>query len=752
MAAPARDDADEPLDLEPLLPAGQALLAVDGMWCPSCAAAVERVMERVPGVTSARVTFATASALVRWDPDRLDPAALVARVTGLGYGLGRRAAPDATAARIGEELRRHTMRLAVAGVLGMWAMLLSLLLYLDSGGIVGTPVGLGLAAAATALAVPVVFGAGWPFLLAGWRTLRAGVPGMDALISLGALTALGLSAWRLARGEAHVYADTAVMLVTLLIVGRLVEMAATRRSVLAIAALQDVLPETADVLAPDGTMETRSAAEVTAGAVIRVAAGQRVPLDGVVADGASSLDRAVLTGESAPVPTGPGAVVEAGCVNLLSALDLRVTHGVGARAVDRIGARVADVLGEKGETQRLAERVARILVPAALVLAAGTVVVGLAVGLTVDEALLRATSVLVIACPCAVGVAVPLAWVAAARRAAGFGVLFRTPAALESLATVREAMFDKTGTLTEGRPRVVHVDNAPGETREAVLADAAGAETGILHPLALALREAAPTADAGHHRPERLGRAVRWRGPRGLVVVGAPDGVAAEEIAVPPSPDPPPVPGATVLEVARDGAWIGRVHLADTARADAADALAALARLGVAVRIVTGDAAPPAHALARRLDVPADRVHAGCTPEDKAALVAEAGRPAAFIGDGVNDSIALARAAAGIAVEDAAGAATGTASIVLAGGHGLGAVAEALHLARRARRVMWQNLGFALVYNGAGLTLAVLGAVPPVAAAIAMVASSASVTANSARLAWAPRVEGRIVRRRDAPS
>jgi heavy metal translocating P-type ATPase len=729
MAARAAADGGERLDLAPLLAGGRALLSVEGMWCPSCAAAVERVVGRVPGVRDARVDFATAAALVRWDPARLDPAALIASVERLGYRLGRRAAPDATAARIADEMRALAVRLAVAVALGMWVVLLAVALYVD-GGLAASPPGQALALAAVALALPVVLGVGWPFHLAGWRTLRAGVPGMDTLVSIGAVAALGLSVARLLAGEAHVYADTAVMLVTLLLVGRLVELTATRRAVEAIGALAETLPERATRVGPGGELEPLPAAAVAVDDTILVAAGERLPLDGVCTAGTSLLDRSVLTGEAAPVEVRPGAEVEAGCVNLLSPLHVKVRGVVGARRMDAIGARIGDVLTARGAAQRLADRFARVLVPAALGLAVAALAAALAAGLAPDEALVRAVSVLVVACPCAVAVAVPLTYVAVARRAARDGVLFRGAGAVEALAGVDEVLFDKTGTLTEGRPRVHAVETAAGLAPNTVLRLAAAAEAGVAHPLAAALRDAVPDA-LPPGRAERLGRAVRWTGAEGVVLVGAADALRDAGIDVPPAAPT----AATAVELARDGAWIGRIALADRCRSDAGAALERLAGLGLRARIVSGDAPAAVEAVAAELGVARDRVHGRCTPEDKAQLVAARPGRVAFVGDGINDGIALARAAAGIAVERAEGAATATAGIVLAGQGGLLAVADAIALARRGRRIMVQNLVFAVGYNAGGLALALGGAIPPAAAALAMVASSVSVTLNAWRVA-----------------
>ncbi len=750
--ASVREPADPSATLDAqtltaLLPEGRTVLAVEGMWCASCASAVERVIARTPGMLDARVSFDGMRAVLRWDPERADLNAVAGRVAALGYRLARPASADDAAERIEQEMHAVGARLALAVFLAAWTMALSLLLYLDTGGIVGTPTGRVLATLATLLAAVTVLVAGGPMLHSGWRTLRAGVPGMDALIGLGASSALALSIGQLALGSDQIYADTAAMLVTLALIGRLVELAATRRASLAIAALQQGIQEIAEERDAEGRWRAVRAECVKAGTLIRLAAGARAPLDALVERGSSSLDRSLLTGEVVPVAVDPGDRVEAGCINLRSPLFLRVTGEVGQRRIDRLGLRIGEALGEKGATQRLAEGFARVLVPVALGLALLALLGGLAFGLSGTDALLRAVSVLVVACPCAVALAVPLTWVAAASRGARAGILFRTPRAIEGLAKVRAVLFDKTGTLTAGRPEVVDTTAAPGATAPQVLAWAALAEQGIVHPLAAALRRAAPShleslteqdeadqnASGGDTwTRERHGRLVRLYRPGSEVLVGAADALAECGVDIPARPTSCT---GTIVEVARDGAWLGRIQLHDPLRADSAAALAALRSSGMAVAMITGDQAASALPLAARLGMRPNQVHADATPEDKARLVAAMPCPSAFVGDGINDGVALARAAAGIAVSEATDTATAAADILLTR-QGIAGVVQAHNLAVRARRIMLQNLSFAGVYNGAGLLLAISGAIPPVVAALAMTASSLCVTANAARLGW----------------
>ncbi|SHF34757.1 Cu+-exporting ATPase [Modicisalibacter ilicicola DSM 19980] len=730
-------------ELDALQESGHALLSVEGLWCPSCAAATEQVIQRTPGVLDAGVSFATSAALVRWDPQRLHLHELAQRVRRLGYRLGPPLSAEQTLDRIDREIERLGVRLAVAALFGMWTMLLSVLLYLDNGGIASSPAGWWLALGAGVAALPVVIVVGGPILLAGWRTLRLGLPGMDTLASIGVSAALGLSFWQLTQGSSEVYFDTAVMLIVLLTLGRFIETRTLRHAAQAIDALQDTLPETAERLDECGNLMKVPAAKVQAGATIRVAAGQRVPLDGYVLQGDSRLDRSVLSGESLPCPVTAGEHVEAGCINLTSALLLVVDKVVGERRIDRIGARIAEAAGAKGDTQRLADRVARWVVPVALGLALLTLLLANLFGVPFEDALLRAISVLVIACPCAVGIAVPVAYVASASQAARQGILFRHPAALEAMARVNTMLFDKTGTLTEGRLAVGkvilrHRDTALPTTASAILALAARAEQGVDHVIARALRaEVTTPPDSLEVMPQRFERGVRLEdADYGTILVGNRQFLGEQDVECPFDDDEADANEAlgVRVEVAAAGHWLASILLQDRLRDDAADALKRLQHAGVECAIVSGDAEAPVRAVASQLGIPASHLFAACTPEAKAAIVRNTHGFVAFAGDGINDGPALAQADVGLAVSESTSTATAAASIAIAEG-GVTRIADALGMARRAYRVMRQNLAFALLYNTIGLSLAAFGAIPPVAAAIAMAASSLTVVANASRLA-----------------
>ncbi len=729
------DSPFEGIDRACLQRAGRMVVSIEGMWCGSCALAVERTIAKVPGVTWASTSFAGGSALVRWDPACFDIDQLFARVTRLGYRIVPLVETGEMERQIDVQARAVWMRLAVAAFFGMWSMIGSLALYLDADLAASAP-GWWIAFAASCAALPVVTYSAAAFYRAGWRTLRAGVPGMDALVSVGIVTASALSAWRLAQGSAEVYVDTATMLVGFLLCGRLIELYARRRNSAAVNALRQAVPETVRRRGADGTMADMAAADVLPGAHVVVFAGERIAVDGVVLEGESAVDRAVVNGESAPAPVRPGDRVEAGSVNLSCALVVCVERAYGDRFLDRIGVRMLELFGEKSAVALQAERFARWLLPIALALAVIALLAGwLATG-DATEATLRALSVLVAACPCAVGLALPLAYAAAAASAAREGILFRDPASLEALAKANEILFDKTGTLTHGALEVAAVVAAPELGPAALLAWAALAETGIAHPIALAIRKAARAqegaAPPAPGRAERHGQGSIWRSADGArtVLAGNRQWLAQHGVAGTPVDDGAP---GTRIEVALDGKWIGALLLRDSVRADAGDALAAFAEAGLGLRLVTGDSAAAAAPVAAAVGLAPARVHAGCGPEQKADVVAAARAPCVFVGDGINDALALAAAHCGIAVQGASTAAVATAGVVIASG-GLHNVVLAWRHARRTVNIVRQNLLFSMVYNVAVLGLAASGTVPPVAAACAMLASSVSVIANAARL------------------
>lgn len=724
-------------DGEALQRAGRMVATVEGMWCASCAMAVERIITRAPGVTRASTSFAGGSALIQWDPARFQLDELLERVERLGYRLVPLVEADVVDQQIDQQAHVVWLRLAVAVFFGMWSMLGALALYIDPI-LAASSQGWWVAFGATVMSIPVATYSALPFYRAGWRTLRAGVPGMDALISLGVLAAMLLSAWRLWQHSTEVYVDTATMLVGFLLCGRLIELYARRRNSDAVSALRQAVPEIARKEAADGTATEVPVPSLQVGDVVLIYAGERISVDGCLLTGESEIDRALVNGESAPAFVQPGDQVEAGCINLSSVIRVRVEQPYGKRFIDRIGIRILELCGAKSMMAMQAERFARLLVPSALGLAVLIFVYTWSVERDAASATLRALSVLVAACPCAVGLALPLTYAASAGSAARQGILFRDPASMEALARCRSILFDKTGTLTNGRLEVVNVV-APECGRRAALQWAALAESGIAHPIAVAIRSAASTEaikNSYSGKAQRGTQGARWQSDNGkyVVLVGSRSWFATHGVDMSANvlADAQSSLG-TDVHVALNQRWIATLHLRDVVLPEAATVVDALRKAGIEMRLVTGDAAGAAVVAAESVGLAPRSVHAGCLPEEKIVVLDQVPHPAVFVGDGINDALALAAADCGIAVQGASTAAVATAGVVIAGGGLINVVAAWRH-ARYTFAIVRQNLLFSIIYNIIILVLAVGGAVPPVAAAVAMLASSISMGANATRL------------------
>ncbi|WP_254277285.1 cation-translocating P-type ATPase [Halomonas sp. 3H] len=721
---------------------GERLLrSLQGMWCTSCALAIEHRLGRLPGVSRAGVDYLSATLLVEGAPAAVAPERIAAAVGRLGYRLcDLESAPDARQ-RLDAESRALAGRLLAAAVFGMWTMLASLLIY--AGALPEARLDRVLAWVSGAFALPVVTLAAWPFYRAAWRTLRAGRPGMDALVSLGVIGALLVSVWLLWRGAAEVYFDTAVMLVLLLLAGRWVETLVRYRGLHALEGLAP-LPERVHRVRDAGehgkAEERVPAAEVGAGERIRVATGETLALDGELLDAEARLDLALLTGESRPRTLTRGARLSAGCRNLGAPFTLRVSAGVGARRLDGLYRQVQALQAGKGELRRLAERFAAWLAPAAVALALVTVVVLLLAGVAPEEAAVRALSVLVVACPCAVGLAVPLASLAGTARALEAGVAFRDPAALELAGRVHAVAFDKTGTLTRGALRLAALRPSSGVAEHELLALASRAEWGSEHPLGLAIRAAAAEAGiAPGQAPaaisEHPGRGRETREADGTSLrIGAPDWLVGQD-AEPARREAGP-PWATEVAVARDGQWLGTLWLEDDPEPGAAATLAGLRDQGLMLAMISGDRPALVRRLGRRLGLAPEACFGGRSPEAKRHLVAALPGPVLYVGDGINDAPALAASTVGVATAEASAGARDAAAIQLLG-RGVQGVPAAIAIARATRRVMRQNLVLSALYNVLALGLAAWMVIPPQVAVLAMVASSLSVVGNAARLGLA---------------
>ncbi|WP_346797795.1 cation-translocating P-type ATPase [Halomonas sp. Bachu 37] len=719
----------------------EALFSLEGMWCSSCALAVEACLQRLPGIREASVHYPSASLLVSGAASTLSLETLAPVVSRLGYRL---TPPESTLdahGRLERESRYLALRLLVATVFGMWTMLASLLIYV--GALPTSSLELVLAWVSAAFSVPVVGYAGLPFYRAGWRTLRAGRPGMDVLISLGVLGAVAVSLWLLSQGIADVYFDTAVMLIVLLLVGRLVDTLCRHRGLRALDALN----------IPNGPLERLEAGhwqacalpQVEPGDVVKIEAEGHLSVDGIIRHVPVWIDTAPMTGESTPRRMLPGDKVHAGCRNVGPAFELEVSAGVGGRRLDAMREQMWRYQARKGELQRLADRFAAWLSPLALGLAGVTLVLALLTGVALDEALVRALSVLVVACPCAVGLAVPLASLAGSSRALARGVVFRDPAVFETLAMTRAVAFDKTGTLTPGEPQLReyrHADSIPID-EVACLTNRATRDSE--HPLSRAIRrwahdqafssssQDAPPLESKEQPGEgrwvafedgtvlHLGRR-EWLESLGAELPVSVHGVSNQA-------------AASEVLLCRDLRWVATFTLGESACVDAVPALQTLRDQGMVLALISGDRAGPVHELGRSVGLSSRECFPGRSPEAKARLLQALPGPVLYVGDGINDALALASAGVGMAPEGASSAARESAAIQLLN-PGITGVVEALDIARRTRRVMRQNLVLSAIYNTLALGLAVTMAIPPLVAVAAMAASSLSVMGNAARLAW----------------
>ncbi len=710
----------------------EVAVLIDGVRCASCVWVIERILGALPGVRSARVNFATHRAQVRFDPGLTSPARVFRAVAQLGY-LPRPYTAGEAERRAVSERKSLLLRFGTAAFLSLQLMGYSVALY--AGYFQGMESGSRrlLQVLAGLLAVPVVFYSGAPFLGGAWRSLRNRAPSMDVLIALGVLAAFGYSVWAAWAGR-EVYFDTAAMIVTLILLGRLFEAGARRSASAGIDRLLRLAPDTAHRLAGDAVVEVESASLVP-GDRILVRAGERFPTDGELVDGATEVDESAATGEPVPVAREAGMIVISGTLNLSAAVTVRVTERAADSFMGRVARLVEEAQARRAPVQALADRVAARFVPVVVALAAATFGFWGLRGAGVGEAVLHAVAVLVVACPCALGLATPVAILVATGAASRRGVLFRGGDILEALARVRVAGFDKTGTLTEGRPRVVGLrPHRVGE--EELLRAAALAEAGSSHPLARGIAAAAAQrgilAGSGSGARTFPGQGVSAPTPAGETLVGSRRFLAERGVALPQESGDDGA--AVVVQVAAGGHYLGAILLEDELRPGAEQAVAAVASLGVTCALLTGDRADAAARLARRVGI--REVRAELTPEDKAAWVREAaarGQGALMVGDGINDAPALSAASVGCAMAGGSDIALETSDLVLTR-PALERVVFALRLARRTLWVVRENLAWAFAYNAVALPLAASGRLAPVWAAAAMAASSVAVLANSLRL------------------
>ncbi|MBK9428473.1 MAG: cation-translocating P-type ATPase [Gammaproteobacteria bacterium] len=700
------------------------VLVVEGMFCASCAAAVEALLNRQPGVIAASTHFAADAAVVEWNEQITSLDTLRTAVARLGYTVRTLSEPaDAAQQR---ELRLGA-RLAVAVFSGMWAMFAVAGLYF---GEPSASVAYGLALSAGVLSLPALLWSGWPFYVAGWRTLRVRAPGLDALILLGVLLSVLLSVIALAAERSEVYFDTALMLVTFQLIARIVDRRVRADAARRVRALLETGEGPVQRVNASGQIESIAATEVRQGDRLQLSIGDTLRVDGDLAEGQLWVDRSRLTGEAEPVALDPQHPVWAGD-RLIGGQGVMVaTNLIGARRLDQLASQVRRLLTEKPAWQRQVDRYARRLLPIAALAAALGATLALALGqdATPFDAAVRALAVFVIACPCALALAVPLAATRAVSVAASQGWLFRDVEAIQQFRIPDVVLLDKTGTVTEGRPVVVASHRAPGIEVNELHRIAATAARASPHPLAQALaRLTAPSPNEGGGE-DVPGQGLIWNDAAGETLIGSRSWLATLGHTI-----PAPQSTRTESHLVFNQHWLGSFEFEDAIRASAPAAVQALQKLGCRIALISGDREAVVADVARVLDTE----HASAqSPEAKLerveALRAQNQR-VAFCGDGVNDGPALAAADFGIAVAGATGAAQAAASISLLGG-GIEQLPRIFALLRRTRAVMRQNLFWALAYNAAAMPLAMAGIVHPAMAALAMSLSSLTVLINTARV------------------
>jgi Cu+-exporting ATPase len=728
---------------------------VKGMHCAACVDKVERALRSVPGVTDAAVNLATGRASVALGAEAPGLSALQAAVAAAGYTI-----PDDIAVtpesreRDQAERAREIAGLRLKLVVGV---LLSVPVLVGSMPEVfrWAPVWLRDHRLLWALTTPVQFWVGGQFHLAFLRELRHRAASMNTLVSIGTNAAYFFSVavvlWPHAfmAAGAMPYFEASALLMTFLILGRWLEARARGGTSEAIRRLVALQPRTTRLVDPRGERDV-PIAEVVPGDLLRVRPGERIAVDGEVVEGASHVDESMLTGESLPVEKGPGASVVGGSVNRTGAFTFRATRVGRDTVLSQIVRLVEEAQGSKAPIQRLADRVAAVFVPVVLVIAATTFAIWLLWGPAPAffHALTSAVGVLVIACPCAMGLATPTAVMVATGRGAELGVLIKSAEALEVLQRVQVVVLDKTGTLTVGKPAVTDVIAASGVETAAVLALAAAVEQGSEHPLGEAIVTEAKVRGlalppVGDFRAQP-GQGVEALAAGGRVVLGNRrfmDGRGVEVDALAPRAEALAREGKSVVYVALAGAAHGVIAVADVLKPEAREAVTGLRDLGLDVVMLTGDARPTAEAIARQAGI--ERVLAEVLPEQKAAEVKRLqreGRRVTMVGDGINDAPALAQADVGLAMSSGTDVAIEAADVTLMRGD-LRGVVTAIALSRRTLRVVKENLVWAFGYNlvlvpvAAGMLYPVWGLqLSPILAGLAMALSSVSVVANSLRL------------------
>jgi len=735
-------------------------LPITGMTCANCSANVERALKKkVPGVTDASVNFASERATVDFIPSVSGIDDLVAAIEKAGYGA---VVPEENVTAEDAELSARQAEIAdqsrkfIAGV--VFALPLFLLSMARDFGLIGP-----WSHAAWvnwlffALATPVQFYTGWDYYVGGIKSLRNKSANMDVLVAMGSSVAYGYSVCVLlfpAVGD-HVYFETSAVIITLIKLGKLLEARTKGRTGGAIRKLMGLRPDTAVVIDDDGNEQEIPLTRVQQGDRLLVRPGERIPVDGQVQEGRSAVDESMLTGEPLPVDKGPGDNVVGGTINGQGLLQLTATAVGKDTALAQIIRLVQEAQGTRPPIQALADRVAAYFVPTIIAVAVATFLVWWTVGGQFVPAMIRLVAVLVIACPCALGLATPTAIMAGTGKGAESGILFKRGEALEIATRLDTVVLDKTGTITEGKPTVADIvpADSAGLDETSLLRIAASAEQGSEHPLGKAIVNAAKERGI---RPEKLstfsaagGSGVEARVAEHHIRVGKPGWFAEQGVALAPVADDIErlqYEGKTVMVVVQDDALCGLISVSDRLKSDSADAIDRLHRQGLYVVMLTGDNPRTARTIADQVKV--DHVYAEVRPEEKSAKVRqiqEEGRKVAMVGDGINDAPALAQADVGMAIGTGTDVAIESADVILSSGSLLG-VPRTMAVSRATMRTIRQNLFWAFFYNLALIPVAAgvlqpfegvpgfLRQLHPILAALAMAFSSISVVTNSLRL------------------
>ncbi len=696
-------------------------LAIDGLHCAACVWLIESVLARQPDVTAARVNMSTSRLRLGWRGPVRRGEELAALVRKLGYRVIP-FDPSGFRATRSEADRRLLRAMAVAGFAAANVMLLSVAVW------AGHSQGMGPATRdmmhwlSALIALPAILYAGRPFFASAFGALRAGRTNMDVPISIGVALAAGMSLVETINGGQHAYFDSAITLLFFLLVGRYLDERARGRARGAVEHLLALQSGTVNVIAADGTLKATPPSQVAAGARIAVAAGERIGIDGVVREGRSDIDTAMVTGETVPQAARPGDAVFAGTINLTAPVTIEATAAGEGTLLAQI-VRLMEA-AERGRNRyvALADRVSRLYAPVVHLAALATFGFWtLVMGMAWQPALMIAVSVLIITCPCALALAVPVTQVVASARLMRQGILVKSPTALERLQRIDTVVFDKTGTLTVGRPELANA----GEIDPQVLRAAATLAAASRHPLAQALLRAAGPVAAASGAREIAGSGMALDTAAGEIRLGSRDFAGDAEA---------PCRADMELWYAAPGAAPVCFRFRDRLREDAAKVVAELQRRGYAVTLMSGDRRETVAAIAQAVGI--EDWQAAVKPQDKAAALAAltaAGRQPLMVGDGLNDGPALAAACASASPATAVDLARNAADVVFQGDR-LAPVAEMLAVARRSGAVMRQNLALALLYNLGAVPVAVAGLVTPLVAAVAMSSSSLLVIANALRL------------------